>query len=248
MNNERIEKTLKLQLFMAKAGVASRRKCEEIIKEKRVMVNGRVVDKLGLRVSLQDTVVVDGEQVSPIKEKCYIAINKPSGYLCSNYDPFGRPLAIELLPEKIRRSFGGLFHVGRLDFSTSGLIFYTNDGLFANIIMHPSFEVEKEYFVKLKNPVVREDLERYKGGLKFENEFYKLKDYRVVGRKSFYVTLNEGKNREIRRVLGHMGYEIFSLIRVRIGIVTLEDIPSGGYRYLNKQEVEWFYRRYRERR
>ncbi len=245
MSSGEMGKTLKLQSFMAKAGIASRRKCEEMIKDGRVKVNGKLVERLGIRVSLNDNVTLDGKLVVPIKKKCYIAINKPTGYLCSMYDPYGRAIVAQLIPERIKEKFGNLFHVGRLDFNTSGLVFYTNDGVFANIVAHPSFEIEKEYLVKVKNPVTEEDLEKYKRGIKIENEFYRLTRYRIIGERKFYITLNEGKNREIRRVLGYLGYEIFSLVRVRIGIVTLKEIPSGGYRFLKKEEVEWFYKRYR---
>ncbi len=248
MKAEGIDKTLKLQSFMARAGVASRRKCEEIIRQKRVKVNGKLVDRLGVRVSLDDIVTLDGKRITLVEKKCYIAINKPKGYLCSRSDPFGRALVSELLPDEIRKEFRNLFHVGRLDFSTSGLIFYTNDGVFANIVMHPSFEVEKEYLVELKTPLLKEDFEKYKRGIEIEDNFYQLKDYKILGRKKVSLILNEGKNREIRKVLRYLGYEIFSLKRIRIGIVTLEGIPPGGYRYLGTTEIEWFYNRYRRMR
>ncbi len=242
MKDREESQTIKLQSFMARAGVASRRRCEQIIKEGRVEINGVRVSKLGIRVSLDDIVRVDGKRIEIVDKKCYLAINKPTGYICSNSDPFGRHLVVDLIPHEIRKNFPHLFHVGRLDYNSSGLIFYTNDGVFANIIMHPSFEVEKEYFVKFRETIDEADLLRYKMGIRIDGMEYHLISYKIANTRGVFLTLNEGRYREIRAVFSFLGYSILQLKRVRIGIVRVDSIPLGGYRELTGGEIGWFYK------
>jgi 23S rRNA pseudouridine2605 synthase len=227
---------IRLQVYMARCGIGSRRACETYIREGRVTVNGRIAE-LGSKVAPSDRVALDNRQLHPETEQVYLAINKPAGYLCSNSDSRGRPLLLDLLQDIPQR----IFHVGRLDFRSSGLIFYTNDGNFAKTVSHPSSRIEKEYQVETKNPFPEELLSKYKRGLTIAGESYRLRKYEYKTPRKVVLTLIEGKNREIRRVFEHFGYYPTKIHRVRIGCVRIRGIPAGGYRLLSRQEVAWFF-------
>ncbi len=222
---------------MARCGVGSRRYCENLISQNRVRVNGQATE-LGCKVTLKDRVTLDEKPLTIIREKIYIAINKPRKYLCSNFDRQGRPLVSELYNKIISTR---LFHVGRLDFLSSGLIFYTNDGDFAKIVSHPSSGIEKEYLLETREAIPESVLLKYSRGIKIEGERFCLKKYVYKTPKKVLLTLEEGKNREIRRVCSHFNVVIRRIHRVRIGCVSIEDIPAGAYRHLIPKEVQWFF-------
>lgn len=241
---------LRLQVYLARCGVGSRRSCEAHIAEGRVTVNGRTVREQGVKVACTDEVRFDGKPVHPEAELRYIALNKPPKYLCSNSDPRGRPLAVDLLSGSFAER---LFHVGRLDFMSEGLVFFTNDGTFANIVGHPSSEIEKEYRVELSPGISRKSLirhlDRAQRGVYIENERYRIRSYHIEKGKpgdtplSVRITLIEGKNREIRRIFDFFDAGIRRLVRIRIGSVKLDDLAPGEFRQLHKEEVEWFFSR-----
>ena len=233
-----MSETIRLQLFMARCGIASRRKCEEYILEGRVTVNGKRAE-IGSKVSPGDRVLFDRKPLQPEGDKAYLAVNKPVGYLCANEDSQNRPLVSDLL----RRIPYRLFHVGRLDMQSSGLIFYTNDGEFARLVSHPSSAIEKEYRVNCGQDVPEELLQRYQAGITVQGERYQLKRYRIRSPRSLSLTLIEGKNREIRQVFESFRIPLRSIHRVRIGCVTEAGIPSGRYRRLEPEEIEWFRKR-----
>jgi 23S rRNA pseudouridine2605 synthase len=170
-------------------------------------------------------------------EKVYLAVNKPVGYLCSNSDSRGRPLVLDLLQDIPQR----IFHVGRLDFRSSGLILYTNDGDFAKTVSHPSSNIEKEYQVETKQPFPEEALLKYRKGLRIAGQNYRLRKYQYKTPRRVVLTLVEGKNREIRRIFEHFGHFPSKIHRIRIGCVHVRGIPAGGYRLLSRQEISWFY-------
>ena len=235
----------RLQAFLARAGVASRRACERLIASGRVAVNGELVTVQGRSVLVGDVVTVDGRRVAAHHREVSFALHKPAGYLCSNADPRGRRLARDLLPPGVGRTF----HVGRLDLASSGLILFSNDGELAVRVTHPRYGVEKEYEVTTDHPVATDVLERYRAGWCVEGITYTLAGYRRHAGNRVTLTLTEGRNREIRRVLGHAGLQVRRLVRVRIGPVTLDGIACGAWRRLNGQEVAWFLgRRPRERK
>ena len=234
MNDQR--DGLRLQLFMARCGVASRRASEEIIREGRVTVNGEIVTHLGSKVSAEDDVRVDGKRLSLEREMVYVALNKPKRYLCTASDPEGRPLALDLLSPHFSQR---LFSIGRLDFMSSGLILYTNDGEFARAVAHPSSGIEKEYRVDTKRPIPQELLDAYVDGITIEGERFQVREYRYKNPRSVRLVLIEGKNREIRKVFAHYHIGVKRIHRVRIGIVRLKGIPSGQYRPLTRKEVDW---------
>ena len=226
---------LRLQVYMARCGIGSRRHCEQYIREGRVKVNG-VPAELGAKVEPSDRVALDNKTLHPQSQRIYLAVNKPEGYLCSNSDSRGRPLVLDLLQDVPVR----IFHVGRLDFRSSGLIFYTNDGEFSKIVSHPSSRIEKEYQVETKHPIDEAILQEYKRGITIGAESYRLKWYQFKTPRKVVLTLIEGKNREIRRVFEHFNQHLSRIHRVRIGCVHLRGLPAGGYRMLSRKEVDWF--------
>ena len=225
---------IRLQLFLARSGVGSRRKCEEIIAEGRVTVNGKAVLTPGTKVSSDDVVTFDNRIVKPSRELIYIALHKPSGYICSNQDRQGRPLAIDLINTAVKQR---LFNVGRLDYMTSGLIFFTNDGNFAKKMTHPSSHIEKEYMVTSKKEIPHELMEQFKKGMIVQGVKYKLKKYTFKGKRTVSIVLEEGKNNELRKVLLSRNITIKSIHRVRIGSVTLSGLNPGRFRKLTAKEI-----------
>ncbi len=229
------EEALRLQVYLARCGLGSRRKCEDYIQQGRIQVNGKPLLTLGTKVKVEDQIRFDGRLVYPEKEKVYIALHKPPGFICSNQDRTGRPLAVDLL-KGVRRH--RLFNVGRLDYMTSGLIFFTNDGEFSRAMTHPSGQVEKEYIVTAKKEIPEELLEAFQKGIRVQGELFRLKSYRRRGPHSVSIVLEEGKNRELRKVFLSRRITIKSIHRVRIGGIRIAGIKAGHFRYLRPREVQ----------
>ena len=234
-NSSLKEKNIRLQVYLSHAGIASRRAAEEIIASGRVSVNGSTVTSQGSKVKENDIILLDGRPVSPEKRMVYFALNKPPGFICSSSDPQGRPLAKELLPSAITER---LYNVGRLDFLSCGLIFFTNDGNFANRLGHPSSELEKEYFVEAAGAIPDTAVEAFNSGITIDGIHYKAKKAQRTGWKSMRIILIEGKNREIRRVFSHFHLHPSLLKRVRIGSVLLGNLGEGVSRPLTDAEVK----------
>lgn len=234
-DNQTEKNTYRLQLFMAKSGVASRRACEEIISEGRVSVNGKIVTTPGTKVSVTDNVCLDGKPITiQDQEKIYVLLNKPAGYVCSNSDEKGRAVALDLLKEDFSQR---LFNVGRLDMFSCGLIIFTNDGDFAAKVSHPSSQLEKEYLVETSTPIPEELIQRFQKGIRIDDVFYKCQSIEKTGSRTVKIVLIEGKNREIRRVFEKFELGIKRLIRVRIGNIQMNGLPQGKYRHLTKEEI-----------
>ena len=228
----KIEYPIRLQSYLAKCGAGSRRSCENLILEGRVMVNNKVVTELGTKVNENDIVYVDATLAEPSEQSYYFVLNKPRGYVCTNYDPNETAYARDLIdiPEK-----NLLFNVGRLDKDSQGLIIFTNDGEFANTVMHPSSETEKEYIVKTDIDILKKDMDdAYRGLVKP----YKIKSYKLLGKREVSVVLTEGKNREIRNLFDILGYQVKKLTRIRIGDIHLGDLAGGHYRRMTKAEIQ----------
>lgn len=225
---------IRLQLFLARCGVASRRASEKIITDGRVSVNGVVVKELGTKVSLEDVVCVDDKQIHLEETKRYVLLNKPKGYICSLSDDRGRLMAVDLLRNKYTER---LYNVGRLDMFSEGLIIFTNDGDFAAKLSHPSAELEKEYIVDTSLPIPRNLAERFKKGIRIDDVFYRCKDAQEINSHRIRIVLIEGKNREIRRVFESVEVGIKRLTRVRIGCLHIEGLESAESRDLTKAEV-----------
>jgi 23S rRNA pseudouridine2605 synthase len=225
---------IRINAFLAKCGVSSRRGAESLILEGRVKVNGIVVHDLAVRIIDGDAVELDGKRLSLEPSLRYLALHKPPGYLCSSSDPHSRPLAIDLLPKTGER----LYSVGRLDFLSSGLIFFTNDGEFASLLVHPSTAPEKEYLIETDRDMDPSVLDRFVSGVTIEGVRYKALRADTHGPRSARIILVEGKNREIRRVLAAFGVSPRVLRRVRIGAVELGNLPEGESRSLTEKEIQ----------
>lgn len=224
---------IRLQAYLSHCGVASRRASEALILAGRVSVNGEVVARLGTRVGEGDRVTLDGRELRPEGRKIVLALNKPPLYLCSSSDPQGRPLALDLLSAYPER----LYNVGRLDYRSSGLIFFTNDGNFAEAVAHPSAGIEKEYLVDSSVPVPERFLEDFRAGTEVDGVLYRCSEIERLGRASLRIVLVEGKNREIRRMFSAYRLHPTSLRRVRIGPVLLGGLPEGAHRPLEEREI-----------
>lgn len=228
----KIEYPIRLQSYLAKCGAGSRRGCETLITEGRVTVNNKVVTELGTKVNENDIVYVDDVLAEPEEQSWYFVLNKPRGYVCTNYDPNETAYARDLIDVPQRHL---LFNVGRLDKDSQGLIIFTNDGDFANQVMHPSSETEKEYIVKTDKDILKKDMDdAYRGLIKP----YRIKSYKLISKREVSVVLTEGKNREIRNLFDMMGYAVKKLLRVRIGEVLLGDLQSGRYRRMTRAEIQ----------
>ena len=228
----------RLQKVLAQAGIASRRECEELIREGRVEVDRHVVTELGTRVDpLKQEIRVDGESLSRQKP-VYYAVNKPTGVVCTARDPDGRPRVIDLLPPNSSRAFC----VGRLDMETEGLILVTNDGELANGLTHPRHGVEKIYHVQVAGEVSHEVLAKLHKGVHLAEGFAHVKHVRIKTRKArstiLEMVLDEGRNREVRRLLARVGHKVQRLTRIAVGPVRLGELPAGAVRPLLKKEIE----------
>jgi 23S rRNA pseudouridine2605 synthase len=227
----------RLQKVLAAAGVASRRECEQLILEGRVQVDGNVVTELGARVDRrQQEIRVDGEPL-PRPKLQYFAVHKPAGVVSTARDPSGRSRVIDLLPPGV----GRMFNVGRLDMASEGLILVTNDGELANQLTHPRHGVEKIYEVQVAGQPEPDVLAQIKRGVHLAEGFVHAVDVRVKGRKKgstiLEMVLDEGRNREVRRLLARVGHKVQRLVRVAVGPVRLGDMPRGAVRPLTREEV-----------
>lgn len=229
---------MRLNKFLAHAGVGSRRHCDELITANRVKVNGHLVSELGTQINEEvDRVAVDDHQVR-VEKHVYWAVNKPTGYLCTNHDPAGRPLALDLVPHVDQR----VYTVGRLDEDSEGLLLLTNDGDLAQKLMHPRFEVEKTYEVLVAGSPTPSDLLQLTTGVWLSDGRVKAKSVRRFKRQGestwLKIVLCEGKNREIRRMLAKLDHKVMRLKRVAIGPIQLDRLPKGKSRKLALPEIE----------
>ncbi|HEX6938297.1 MAG TPA: pseudouridine synthase [Longimicrobiales bacterium] len=229
---------MRLQKFLSRAGVASRRAAEAMIREGRVRVNGRIVTELGTRVDVgADRVSVDGRPVE-LAEPTWIALHKPRGYVSTRSDPQGRPTIYDLIPDR----FAGLFHVGRLDVDSEGLLLLTNQGDTANRLLHPRHGVERVYDVIVRGVVGDAEIRRLLDGIGLEDGVARAAavERRTAPRPGFdrlRVTMREGRKREVRRMFRALGHRVHRLIRLRYGPVRLAGLEPGAWRHLAPAEV-----------
>jgi pseudouridine synthase len=232
----------RLQKLIAAAGVASRRHAEELIAAGRVTVNGEVIKELGSKADPEkDHIKVNGKLINPqlqSREKVYVLLNKPKGYLSSVSDPEGRPLVTELLPPAL----GKLYPVGRLDFNTEGLLLLTNDGDFTNYITAARNRVEKVYEVKVKGVPAESGIQRLRRGITLEDGTRtapaRIKELHQTQTNAWYeVLLHQGRNQQVRRMFELIGHSVLKLRRVRIGFLNDEHLKPGHWRLLSASEV-----------
>ncbi len=223
---------MRINRFLASAGLGSRRACEDLVLTGRVTVNGHVCESLACRVAPGDHVKVDGRRISG-EETVTIALNKPRGYLCTASDEAGRRTIFDLLPHGLPR----LVHVGRLDKESEGLLILTNDGALAQNLTHPRYKVEKEYEVILNRSIDLLDTEKLLRGFQIEGGRAKMEAVRITGARRARVILRQGIKRQIRLMFYELGYEVERLVRVRIGGLTVEHLPPGTIRRLDPSEI-----------
>ena len=222
---------VRLQKFLAEAGLGSRRHCETLIQQGKVSVNGQPVTVLGSKIDPgNDRVAVAGKSVR-VERKVYIALNKPVGVLCTSHDTHGRKRVHDLLPASLPR----LFTVGRLDYDTDGLLFLTNDGIFGLRLTHPRYKMPKTYAVEVKGALTDAERARLLAGVRSEGEI--LRAEKVTGTTKLLVVLREGKKRQIRRMFAAVGHPVTRLTRLAIGSVELGNLKQGQWRNLTDEEV-----------
>ena len=228
---------VRLQKFLAEAGLGSRRHCETLITTGTVNVNGQPVITLGSKIDPgNDQVTVAGQPVS-VERKIYIALNKPAGYLCTSQDPQGRRRALDLLPADLPR----LYSVGRLDCNTEGLLLLTNDGTFSLRLTHPRYKMPKTYRAEVAGPLADDQIARLLRGVRSEGEL--LRAEKVFGVRSvgagteLQLVLREGKKRQVRRMLDVVGCPVRRLVRLSVGKISLGNLKPGQWRYLTNEEV-----------
>lgn len=226
---------VRLQVWLARAGVASRRSAVEIIRNGRVKLNGKVTCEPGARVQPGDAVALDSRSLASLQKPVYYALHKPSKVLCSTADGDGRrALALDLVQPFVKER---LFSVGRLDYMTSGLLLLTNDGDWAKHLAHPSSQVEKEYLVETKKEIPADLLEEFRQGIRVQGELFRCASYTLTGPHSLRLVLSEGKNREIRKVFLSRNITVRRVHRLRVGPVTLKGLEAGRFRKLSESEV-----------
>lgn len=235
----------RLQKFLARSGIASRRKSEELIANGKIKVNGQVVTELGVKINPEiDAVEYNGKQIKEENKKVYILLNKPIGYVTTVKDQFKRDTVMELVKGVKER----IVPVGRLDMYTSGALLLSNDGDFINKVTHPKHEIEKTYNATIVGKVTKEDVEKLTKGveIKDESETYitkpaKVKILKIDEEKNLsriQITIHEGKNREVRRMCEAIGKKVIALHRTQIGNIDVKDLQLGKWRYLTEKEIQ----------
>lgn len=228
---------MRINKYLASSGVASRRECDNLIRNKKVTINGQIA-KLGAEVNDGDEVCVDGKTIA-LKKNEYYVLNKPKGYICSVSDDKGRKTVLDLMPENT----GRIYPVGRLDYDSEGLIILTTDGELAQHLTHPSNSVPKTYLVKVEGKLTETDLNPIRSGIEIDGYITKKCKAHIVETNKEYtkahITLYEGKNREVRKMFAAIGKEVMLLKRIKIGELSLRGLDRGKYRKLNKQEVDY---------
>jgi 23S rRNA pseudouridine2605 synthase/23S rRNA pseudouridine2604 synthase len=224
---------LRLQKFLADAGVCSRRAGENLIREGRVSVNGETVTQLGSKIDPEmDRVAVDGATVGSVANRIYIALNKPKGYVSSCKHP-GEQVVVDLVDLPTR-----LFPVGRLDKESVGLLLLTNDGRLHHQLSHPGFDHEKEYEVSLQSPINDVDLRQMEMGIVLKGRRTRPAIVKRLSGRRFRIILKEGRNRQIRRMTRHLGHHVSRLKRIRMANIQLGKLPPGAWRYLTEAETK----------
>jgi 23S rRNA pseudouridine2605 synthase len=235
---------MRLQRFLSRAGVASRRAAEQLIRDGRVRVNDRVVTEMGVKVGEGDRVDVDGRPVA-LDEPLWIVMNKPAGHVTTRDDPQGRPTVYDLLPHR----FAGLFHVGRLDLDSEGLLLLTNEGEVAHRLLHPGSEVDRVYRVDVVGVPTRRTLDRLRAGVELEDGPARAHAVTIIRRERasggagaesharLRVTVREGRKREVRRIFDAVGHPVRRLVRERLGPIALGDLAPGAWRELTAREA-----------
>lgn len=224
---------IRLNKYIANAGVCSRRAADKLIDEKKVKVNGKVVLEKGTLIDIdKDSVEVNGKKISISEEKVYILLNKPKGYITTAKEQFNRPFVLDLINEKER-----VYPVGRLDMDTSGLLILTNDGQLTNKITHPKNHIHKTYEAILKNELSNVDMQKLEKGVDIGGYVTQPAEVQKLGDKKVRITISEGKNRQVRKMFETVNNKVVELKRISIGKLTLENLEVGKFKYVKYEEI-----------
>lgn len=235
---------MRLQTYIAKCGICSRRKAEELISSGRVSLNGKIVTEQGVKVQKDDVVLVDGKNIK-LEELVYYALNKPSGYVTTLSDPEGRKIITDLLLEEDKNE--RVFPVGRLDYDTEGVILLTNDGKLSQKLTASNSNIEKEYLARVKGKVLEAEIKKLSKGVKIDDYMTKeakvyLEKYDKKNDSSLVrIIITEGKNHQVKKMFLSVGHEVKHLSRIRFGNITTKNIGKGYYRILKPHEVKQLY-------
>ena len=237
---------LRLQKYIADSGITSRRKAEELIRDGRVRVDGKVVTEMGIKIDPETSFVeVDGKSVTPEQKKFYIMLNKPAGYITTTSDDFGRPTVMDLT----RDVHGRIYPVGRLDYDTQGMLLLSNDGDFANAIMHPGGKLKKTYLVWLRGMITPEAIRKLRAGVDIGDYVTRPAEAELISaserESNVKIIIGEGKKRQVRKMCEAVGFPVIRLKRVEIGGVSLGNLPEGKWRHLRKAEIDLLTRKSR---
>ena len=228
---------MRLQKYLALSGVASRRSAEKMIADGRVTVDGEVITEMGVQVEIGQDIRVDGKLVTPEPEKKYIMYHKPAGEVTTASDPEGRATVLD----KFRDYPVRLYPVGRLDYDSEGLLLLTNDGDLTERMLHPSMEVEKTYLARVSNELTIEEARRLERGVIVDGRKTARAKVKILASKGLYtdilVTIHEGRNRQVRKMVEQVGHQVVMLRRIRFGPLKLEDLPRGMWRELTEEEL-----------
>jgi pseudouridine synthase len=229
-------KLARLNKFISNAGITARRKADELIFTGRVTVNMVTITEPGTKIDPEkDVVKVDGEKVIPQSEFIYVALFKPRGYVTTTHDDKNRPTVMDLIGLNTR-----LYPIGRLDYDTDGVLLLTNDGEFANMMMHPRHKVFKTYFAKLDKPIEEPDIRQLKQGVLLEGKPTSRAKVRIIpnsGEMNIWISIHEGRNRQVRRMIEALGFKVIRLKRVEYARIGLEGLKPGEWRYLTEEEL-----------
>jgi 23S rRNA pseudouridine2605 synthase len=231
----------RLQKIIARSGICSRRKAEELIAAGKVTVNGDIITEMGYKANVEDIIFVDGKQVI-IEENIYLLMNKPRYTVCTTNDELSRRTVISILPESYKKY--RLFPVGRLDYDTKGVLLITNDGEFMNELVGPKSNIEKEYLARLDGIITKDQLKKLENGVKIDDyvtrrcRTYLSSVDRVNNSSSAGIILKEGKNHQVKKMFDSLGYEVKRLTRLRFGELTTEGLAEGDFRELKPHEIK----------
>lgn len=226
---------IRLNKYIAECGICSRRSADNLILEAKVQINGETVTDLGIKIDEnKDIIKVNGKSINKEEKKVYIMLNKPKGYVTTSKEQFGRKSVLDLLDVDFR-----VYPIGRLDMYTEGLLLFTNDGNFANKMMHPKNEIEKTYIVKVEGNITEEKILALKNGVDIGGYITKPAKIKVLNtKKEIEIVISEGKNRQVRKMCNAVDLKVLNLKRTKIGNLNLGNLKIGEYRYLKKGIID----------
>ena len=223
----------RINKYIASCGICSRRKAEEYVLAGRVKVNDIIIKDLAYKVKEEDIIKIDDNIINKEERKVYIMLNKPKGYVTTSHEQFGRKSVLDLIDEDVR-----VYPIGRLDMYTEGLLLLTNDGDFANKLMHPKNKIDKKYIVTSKEKITKNQKELLESGVNIGDYITRPAKVNILTNNQFEIIISEGKNRQVRRMCEAVRVNLTNLKRIQIGNINLGNLQTGKYRYLSDEEIK----------